>query len=278
MMSFKQFLQEESVDRDLIVKDLSVKKAIKLLNEHCKDSLWMLQQNSPIWRGDSKKSSLALYNKAESFAVVDPSKTERRSQNTSNWYTIILDNSPFMAEFPKRSRSLICSTDFMYAEDYSGGEPVAIIPFDGVKIGVCPESDMWGTQIKLGRSDSIDSFNSAFSLFARRLLKMDKVPVTLETLKKMDAVLKKAKSLDDVLKNKPEALGFVEWFGPKAKDDFLGTIFAAYSPQKTKLRVTTPAELKSLKAKRNKEVWVGGPCVAIENSMWKKLIAAAKQK
>jgi hypothetical protein len=76
-MSFKQFLQEESVDRDLIVKDLSVKKAIKPLNEHCKDSLWMLQQNSPIWRGDSKKSPLALYNKAESFAVVDPSKTER---------------------------------------------------------------------------------------------------------------------------------------------------------------------------------------------------------
>ena len=74
---------------------------------------------------------------------IDPTSriTNRKSINTYNYYTLWIDNDPDWSEFPKRSRSAICSTNKFTAEFF--GNPMIVIPLIDCKIGVCPNHDLW---------------------------------------------------------------------------------------------------------------------------------------
>lgn len=71
----------------------------------------------------------------------DPTKVERKSANTYNHYTLLLDNLPSWRWYPKRSRSLICSTSQSRATKY--GTVYLVLPFNEAKIGVCSKDDIW---------------------------------------------------------------------------------------------------------------------------------------
>ena len=110
-----------------------------ILAEHCSDAYQTAR--TPIWRGTGR-------NKAE-IMMLDPSTGTRRSENTTNYYTMLMDNSPYMKGFPKRSNSLICTTRRKVAESYGNGKAYAIFPYNGTKIAICPGSDLWDTTVDL---------------------------------------------------------------------------------------------------------------------------------
>jgi len=112
-------------------------KTMKLLNTHYRESLLLM--NNPIWRGIKEYYS--------NIVEFDTTRSERQSSNTSNHYTLLIDNSPYFVGWPKRSKSLICSTDPHYANSY--GTLYAIFPADGTNIAVCPKQDIWETNISL---------------------------------------------------------------------------------------------------------------------------------
>lgn len=269
MTTFKEFIAEGS-DENFHLKTVEAKKAIAVLNTRCKNALWMLEKDTPIWRGESHKSALG---KVSSFAIIDPSKTVRYSENTSNWYTEIFDSSPYMKDFPKRSKSLICSFDENIASGYtaSSRKPNAVIPFDGVKIGVCPGADVWDTMVKFHGAKiqraSIDYFNSQFELLATDLGIETNEDDLISVLKKMDAKLKK-------LEEPPK--GFTEYFG-NSKDDFLDSVYRAYSPSETGMTWYTSSAIQgSVHSYKGREVWVGGPALVISFDTWIDLVEAYK--
>ena len=78
------------------------------------------------------------------MSYIDPTKGRlRRSANTSNEYMLLIDNFPDWRKFPKRSKSLICSTNIKYADDY--GYIKLVLPQNGAKLGVCPSDDFWNS-------------------------------------------------------------------------------------------------------------------------------------
>jgi len=86
-----------------------------------------------IYRGAAVKSSGVQY--------VEPAKFKRRSANTMNYYTEIVDNSDRWSMYPKRSQSLICSTDLATAYGY--GTVYVVLPQGNPVIGICPAGDWW---------------------------------------------------------------------------------------------------------------------------------------
>lgn len=80
--------------------------------------------------------------------LVRPSEHTRNSANTSNHYTVWMDNDPAWGEFPKRSSSIICSTS-RNVEGYgslSGGKNYSVWPIEpGARFGVCPDYDIWNS-------------------------------------------------------------------------------------------------------------------------------------
>ncbi len=70
----------------------------------------------------------------------DGAKMNRKSKNTSNYYTLVLDNDVRWKDYPKRSQSFICATG-TYSEMY--GNLYVVVPLENQPIGICPTKDFW---------------------------------------------------------------------------------------------------------------------------------------
>ena len=126
-MRLKQYLTE---GRSKKISSIEVKH---ILNTKCKQAVKMFKEGNVIYRG--------IENATDTYSLATPSKFTRKSVNTYNYYTLINDNSPAWKEYPKRSKSIICSTNKYSAEGF--GYVYVVFPFDNAKIGVCPDMDYW---------------------------------------------------------------------------------------------------------------------------------------
>lgn len=261
ILTFKKFLTEAAIKEPQYV-DISVDAAIELLNTKCKNALWMLQENKPLYRGDENVTF-----PASGFKDVDSNKSERRSQNTSNFYTVILDNHPDRKNFPKRSKSFIATTDKSYARGYTDEEPFIVIPEDSAKIGFVNKDDMWKTVIKLfGYANMLDGQNAVFEqiFFRDGKFKVSPYSITIDDFYKFDKALKDGD--EEAYKLLSKALGRMH--ADMYKNSFIEEIWKAYSAESTGHTVHTT---KNMPHDKNSEVWVGGKMVFIQPKVWENL-------
>ena len=267
-MNFKQFLSEIAVSKTPRYVDIEIDEAISILKDHCKNALWMIKENRPIFRGDPN----VLFDVSK-IKVVDTTKTKRASQNTTNFYTVIFDNHPGRKDFPKRSESFIGTTSRQYASDY--GDPFVIIPYDTAKIGFVNSQDMWDTPVKIfGNHLDVRAANDMFrTIFG----KSPYSSISIEDFETFDKDLKDCdkfalirfwlafgKSRDG--KETPEFK-----CGGEYANNFLNEIWKAYSAESTGHEVFTT---KTMPHKSSSEVWVGGNIVIISQDIWDKIVEA----
>ena len=69
------------------------------------------------------------------FFISDPIK--RQSRDNSNYYTLMIDNSIYWKDYPKRSKSFICSLNVYNNPNYF------VIPEDDSLWGICNEQDIY---------------------------------------------------------------------------------------------------------------------------------------
>lgn len=262
MISFKKFL-EAAVTREPAYEVVQADKALEIFETHCKDATWMLEENTPFYRGQEVPSSTL---RAAGYLSVDTSATERKSQNTTNYYTVILDNNPACKDFPKRSRSFIATTNRSMADNFAAqadyGRTYIMIPYDDTKIGVCPHDDIWYTSMKLfGVSQTMNNFNNDFEMMGLK--------PTIASFEKFDTALKDEDG--EAFREFKRAFSKAEQY----KDKFLETIWQAFSPQNTKLEAYTTATLPH--GLKNREVWVGGKVLLITPQMWTDMREAIKK-
>ena len=262
MITFKDFLLESAVSKQPEYTGLEVKDAVKLLNAKCKNALWMLNENKPFYRG-FRQADLKFKLDKTGFAKVDTSATERQSQNTTNYYTVLLDNNPNMKDYPKRSRSFVGSTDGAMARSYSNGSldgvAAIMIPTDTAGIGIVNKSDIWGTNITLfGSKDDIRSFNNDFADMG--------IAAKMESFKLFDR-LTAANDSATLAKFKKVFQKPVDF----SEKGFLDQVFEAYSPENTGFTTATTATFQSQLKMSKSEVWVGGEVVLISPALWKKM-------
>jgi len=142
-MRLKNYLLEDGRSQSI-----NKEKALKMLSS---SSYKFSLKGTPMYRG--------LPSYKGDFLIVSPANFERVSRNTDNYYTLLMDNLPQWREYPKRSKSIICSTSYEIAQEYSGEENslYVVIPKVGSKIGVCSDADIWNS---FAAFDSLISFNN----------------------------------------------------------------------------------------------------------------------
>lgn len=138
MITFKQYLEEAIISK-WDVKDTSVKKAIVYLNANCKDGLKAIKNNAVLFRGSSLRTE-------KGFAIIDSSTGARTSRDSNNMYQLMMDNSSALSAFPKRTHSLICTTDIDKAALH--GNVNIIIPIDGTQLALADANDFFNNQIR----------------------------------------------------------------------------------------------------------------------------------
>ncbi len=102
-----------------------------------------LEDNCPVAYNSPFKIYRGVNYDSKGYLLKGDSRTEeRKSANTLNYYTLLLDNVlPEWKEYPKRSRSFICTTEL--TKTYLYGNTYQVYPIGDPLIGICPEADLW---------------------------------------------------------------------------------------------------------------------------------------
>lgn len=103
------------------MKILDMNEAVDYCINNCKEFL-----------SDPKFISRSI-NTSQSYFYSKPIK--RHSRDNANHYTLILDNSPYWKDYPKRSKSFICLGGL--------GGTYLVIPKDNSKWGICSNQDIY---------------------------------------------------------------------------------------------------------------------------------------
>lgn len=197
-----------------------------------------------IYRGFGQYEYLSA-----TISLIDPSKrsTPRKSAHTHNYYTLWIDNSALWQKYPKRSYSLICTTDLSTAEGY--GELGVVIPIANNTIGICPDADFWisfkRTLKDLNLSELMDWLH--FNFEKQNITIPETYNQLLQSLDQLD--LSNLYSTDysnlaDLFQSRG-ARGAMDWI---------------LDPQLNGFTVTT---YNNFQFPRYKEVWLSGPCLVI---------------
>lgn len=225
---------------------LDIDRAVELLNKHCRESLATIEH--PLWRG--------MRNHTKPIVMIDPSTGERRSTNTTNYYTQIMSHSPYFEGWPKRNKSLICSTSIDGAGGY--GCLYAIFPFDGAKIAVCPSWDIWQTRINVPGTcvGSITGVNGLFGSLG--------FPTSWESMMQYISTPILQKRLTDYN---------IDLSG----EELFSRVLKSLSPEKAKFKLMSIAEFAA-NPPRNKECWVDSPVIAIKETLYLQFLDAVRQQ
>lgn len=242
-MRFKQFLNERDGDHR---NEISEEQAAELAKQHAAVALSNIK--TPIWRGFSGTAP---------FYLIDTAKGGRKSVNTSNYYTSIMDGV-LPSEFPRRSKSIICGNNANkdYADGHSsdissGGKSThgmyAILPYDDAKIGICPQHDIWLTTVDIdGDSRPIEDWNRLFERAGIHDFDLDTI---------VDGIEMTLQDEDDDMFHK-----FEEIFMPSNVRQQLAKAYTA------PFKAATGASFNYTDS-RDREVWVGGKALAIREDV-----------
>lgn len=219
--------------------------AWELLNTHCKDA--MKSFHTPIVRGMTPIPG--------GFGLIHGEAGARKSRHTSNHYTVILD-AVLPSDYPKRSASMICANwdNLDHADGY--GSLYAIFPFDDVKIGVCPDYDIWETEVMLGGVErNIPRWNLNFQdLGVNDTMSFDEMVQHLETL---------------LEENDPAKHKLPDWL-VKIKGNVRKAFAQGYSDP-FRLATTAESRIYDNDNEDRHELWIGGKCYAINMKLYTKL-------
>lgn len=257
-MRFEKFLLEGSNYEGSSgrVKSLSEDEFIKLLTTKCKNAIKSMESGNYIYRGDRNQGIFFEGNGALST---------RLSRNTSNYYTLWMDNHPQWSQFPKRSKSFICTNDEYYASGF-GNNMKIVIPFDGVDIGVCSNNDLWDSfpqTMKNGLSYSMDDFNNMVESFINMVLGTynNRYDGSWSEYKKVIEKVDKDYDMEHIIRT-TEYQGSVSDFSQLVKKhgSLMKTLEELMSPKSNDFSlVKNPAHLPA----DNHELWMEGPILMV---------------
>lgn len=200
----------------------------------------------------------------QKLAMRDPMSfpDPRRSKNTLNYYTEWVDNSPFWSQFPKRSRSLICSSDKVYASNF--GQTAVVVPTVDTTVGICPDDDWWNSFNETSPQNDPNEINQ----FVHDVLKSKGIYLNGKTVKYNEF----AQHLKDVDLEKYDAYSFTEDLKIQAMElgGMIELMDHVFNPAANGFNLTT---WKQFDTTGEHEVWLSASCVIVPIEIWKQLIA-----
>jgi len=232
-----------------------------IIRKNCKKS-WNAYRsgNAVIYRGISGMQ--------DQFFIVTPTKgTERRSRYADgNYYTLLIDNLPSWSNYPKRSRSVVCSTNIDNAEGRSDGSGAYIVlPFDGSKIAVCSEEDIWISFPNLDMNSwHKGDINQLNTFFHESGISENGFPDSLKKITNKDFFRDFNDSYQDSQVIRKLFYKFADLPNTVTLYDFLNK---EMNPAVNDFSIVTAGS----KIKKDVEVWTEGRCLLIKNDIDLKL-------
>lgn len=263
-MKYKDFIKEATDHgitdgAEAYKKQIDINEAVKLINTHCKK----INYKKPLYRGMKKSGD---------FLLMEGQKGGRKSETTSNHYTLIIDEllRRHYKTAPLRSKSIICANDELYTSIY--GETYVVLPYDDVVIGKTGTSDIWGSKADFA------GVNKGLSIMNDRLKKYIEEPKTYDEI--VNAIVRDLQSDDPIemskdliriwrkIKKIPEDKEITNF-----KEMVEESLRIGYEPSdQLDMEFGTYSELGIGEVRYNYEYWFGGKAVVILKSEYDQML------
>lgn len=202
----------------------------------------------------------------------------RKSQNTTNEYTMLMsDVLPAWKEYPKRTRSFICTNSIDRVDNYVRNleDAFLVLPKNGAKIGVCPKGDLWFS-FKNGGIDNLNYFNLAMNKICDYVYLYSNLEKKYEydmgTPKGLIKILQSA-SLFDAMNNHG-IYPFIDKMIDKCSDEFFSDenpsdvsmyqcVEKCLDPTLNGFQLMSTSDM-SWESYNNEEVWTDSKCLFIQ--------------
>lgn len=251
-------------------KGIDTDKGIEIISKRCTDAYNEAIKGNLIFRGVTGKRAVM---------EIDPKKSEeRQSRNTFNYYTLFMDNEGTFSKYPKRSESIICSTDTGKAMVY-GPNLYVVFPVDGSRIGVVNRGDIfdvsyYSTGTHMG---AINTFvDDAIWVYMKYIKEKGynyshitrPYDISWSKFSKINDIVGRMNTDRDVRKDLSEILSSYRptsdvidmWFYSK-------DIFGFYKTVMTPERQFQLKKVGDILPSKN-EVWTDGYCILVELNTW----------
>ena len=188
LTNYSNFLNESLENA---FKTISLDEAKDILNKSYETFDLNKYVKSPIYKG-LKDQVRSL---SDNFVV--QYNTDRFSPHAkNNFYNVFFSNADSWKKYPKRNRSLVCTTSDTYAKDY--GKLYYVIPLKNTKVGICPEKDIFFSfkEFENHKSSFANNLNSFISFLTSLCNKYIKDFKPLITFNDWDRTLNALEMLD----------------------------------------------------------------------------------
>jgi len=243
-MRLKTFINENRSEH------ISYSVAQHYIERHCKKALSSITRY-PIYRGNRHIDGEYFLTNPKNFG-------ERKSPFADeNYYNLLLSNLPAWSQYPKRNKSVICTTDYENASNRGRGIAHYVLPVDGAKIGVCPRDDIWDgfRDAFEGWYDLSDLNDTIYSLFRDNGIFRKRSQVDFSSFVKDCLELDKIKNLD------PDDYNiFSEYI--EGDIPFIKYLNDILDPEKNGFKLVNVGENMG----GDNEVWTDSPCILIDTS------------
>lgn len=119
----------------------------------------------------------------------DSNIVERKSRNTTNEYTLLMQRLPEWKQYPPRQKSFICSLR-QFTPDRPPYLEWVVLPFGNPKVGVCSEADLWASFDKTGyRPDMLNNFIQNAAKICEIQLSQDNPELLIQQLRQIQQML-----------------------------------------------------------------------------------------
>jgi hypothetical protein len=213
---------------------------------------------------------------------VQPSKFTRGAANTYSHYIELMDNSPYWKDYPKRSKSIVCSTDWRKAWGYKhgrgGGAVYRVIPIkENEKFGVCPKDDVF-VSFPVFKQFMLDNFyGKSFQKYNPHKVKVYNLDTFIEKLVYYFD-LYKINSYEDIKKQMEIAKDSTEYPMKSAFSDYtlnpanvFEDILKAMSPEANGFElINYNRNTQKSPTPLSKEVWTEADCILVEDKEFQK--------
>ena len=231
-------------------------KALEIIRKNCNQILSNYKKTGRyIYRGLGN-DTYTLY--------IDPKKSVRKSANTKNYYTLLIDHIwKEWSDYPKRSQSIICTNNLVTADNF--GSPYIIFPYNNSKIGICPAVDLWISFKSVLNSQTLEDFvfiiHDLLNILDIKYGDINSNPKDLEmALNEIGDLMRSDEKNLKIVDYMAEDFGFgIEYFVEQNKNftDYLGELF---DPDKNNFQLTNTKQ--GIQGNSN-ELWTDGECIMI---------------
>jgi hypothetical protein len=222
---------------------LNIQETAKILRDNCSQFL-KHNKYGTLFRGSSANRP--------PISIINTTTGTRKSESIPNHYTLIMDNSPYYEGWPKRSKSLICTTNPEVAESFASqhpnkeGDVFVVIPTDNTQIAVVPDLDIWQVGVELPGMETLTMGRLPY-LLGRLGLPDTSYEDMLAEAKTTEFLANLKRIYPDVPIRNHDFMGFLEYcLAPKKLEFVL---------ENTRTMITDHYE--------NNECWFSGECVVM---------------